>query len=103
MARGHVRKRKMKRPRSDGRRTVWDAWCPAPSGPDGSRRTVVRKGFATERDARAWVGEQLALTRRGIRDEAGSLGDLLEATSSPRRRPSPDELSTLRRRSSRPS
>lgn len=79
MARGHVRKRHLKRPRSDGRRAVWDAWVPAPPGPDGKRRPSVKKGFGTEREARAWVAEQLSLAHRGIPGSAGELGKLLDA------------------------
>jgi integrase len=79
VARGHVRKRQLKRPRSDGRRAVWDAWCPMPPGPDGKRRPAVRKGFPTERDAQTWISEQLVLARKGIPGSPGEFGKLLDA------------------------
>jgi integrase len=46
---------------------------------DGKRRREVKKGFATERDARAWIAEQLALTRKGILGSPGTFGDLQAA------------------------
>jgi len=39
----------------------------------------VKKGFATEREARAWISEQLALASRGIPGSPGQFGQLLEA------------------------
>jgi integrase len=75
---GHVRKRQLKRPRSDGRRLVWDAWCPMPKAADGHRRVTVKKGFATEREARAWIMEQIGLANRGIVGSPGDLGTLLD-------------------------
>jgi integrase len=79
MARWHVRKRQLKRPRSDERRSVWDAWVPTPTGPDGKRRPAVKKGFGTEREARVWISEQLALASRGVPGSPGQFGQLLEA------------------------
>jgi len=40
---------------------------------------VVKKGFAMEREARAWVAEQLVFADRGVPGSPGTFGELLDA------------------------
>jgi integrase len=53
---GHVRQRRLRLPRADGTRVVFDAWVS--TSRRGQRITRSRKGFVTPDAAWAWIDEQ---------------------------------------------
>src|SRR4051794_20972171 len=78
MARGHIRKRTLKRSRRDGARIVWDAWIDLRPWPDGRRRVKSKKGFRRRQEAAEWVTEQALLNARGIPGSPGTFGQVLD-------------------------
>lgn len=65
MASGSYKRRRLKKPRANGTRLVWDVVIPALPGKDGTRRRHAKGGFRTKEDAQAYAAKKFRERAQG--------------------------------------